>query len=225
MAWCFHQFTCYIPLSLKDWDLEKFTSSFLSFMVNYNVLDKVWLLLWGDSGQVCPVTCSVRVLEPVQYIQLQVLLVLSAFHIPQYFFLEIIQLDQSRFANTFQTLVFLIAKLVLLSVLPLWRCTGVLRREWKGICWYLTFSSLTLYPNFIVEIKILKFVTKVFLQNYNGSQRFIINIQTFVLVTLNCFKTLSCFTTENATEQFWIPQCRTLNKMNNLLDFIQNIQK
>lgn len=45
MAWCFHQFTCYIPLSPKDWDLEKFTSSFLSFMVNYNVLDKVWLVM------------------------------------------------------------------------------------------------------------------------------------------------------------------------------------
>lgn len=45
MAGCFHQFTCYIPLSPKDWDVEKFTSSFYSFMVNYNVLDKVWLVM------------------------------------------------------------------------------------------------------------------------------------------------------------------------------------
>lgn len=48
------------PPKKKDWRLEKFTGFKNSFMVNYNVLDKVWLLLGNRPGD-----ARVTELEPV----------------------------------------------------------------------------------------------------------------------------------------------------------------
>lgn len=98
IAWCFHQSTCYTPSLPEDWDLEKFASNFYSFMVGYNVLDKVWLLLWGGLGQVLPSDLPrVTELEPV--FSFRFYLVLPAFPIPQYFLLKIIQLGQDQLVH------------------------------------------------------------------------------------------------------------------------------